>query len=99
FDELLEVEWERCRRSQMPLSIILADVDHFKLYNDSYGHGAGDKCLITIGQILESVAARPGDLAARYGGEEFALLLPLTHNDGAIAVAERLCETVRKTSF
>ncbi len=90
FDEILEMEWQRCARKQVPLSAIMADVDHFKLFNDTYGHGAGDKCLRGLGRLLEGVAARPGDLAARYGGEEFAMLLPFTPYDGAEFVAEKL---------
>jgi diguanylate cyclase (GGDEF)-like protein len=90
FDEALETEWSRCARHAMPLSLIIADVDHFKHFNDTYGHGAGDKCLRSIASILQENAARPGDLAARYGGEEFVLLLPFTVHQGAIKVAERL---------
>ncbi len=96
FDELLEMEWQRCARKQVPLSAIIADVDHFKNYNDTYGHGAGDKCLRGLGRLLESVAVRPGDLAARYGGEEFAVLLPFTPHDGAAHVAEKLRELVEE---
>ncbi len=94
FDEILNLEWQRCGQKQMPLSVIIADVDHFKLFNDTYGHGAGDKCLRDIGYVLGKVASRPGDLAARYGGEEFALLLPLTPADGAALVAEKLRDAV-----
>lgn len=90
FDELLQMEWQRCARKQMPLSALIADVDHFKLYNDTYGHGAGDKCLRGFGRLLEAMATRPGDLAARYGGEEFAVLLPFTPYEGAAYVAENL---------
>jgi len=97
FDELLEMEWQRCLQKQMPISIIMADVDHFKLYNDTYGHGAGDKCLAGIGKILREVASRPGDLAARYGGEEFSMLLPFTPHDGALQVAENLRKKVSGT--
>lgn len=90
FDKAFASEWQRCARQDAPLSLILADVDHFKAYNDTYGHGAGDKCLRGIARIMEEHAARTGDLAARFGGEEFALLLPFTSHEGAMQVAERL---------
>jgi len=97
FDEIFEMEWQRCLRKQMPLSIIMADVDHFKLYNDTYGHGAGDKCLAGIGKIMREIVSRPGDLAARYGGEEFSILLPFTRHDGGLQVAENLRKKVAGT--
>lgn len=87
-DEYLHQEWQRLARQQMPLSVILADVDYFKPYNDTYGHGAGDECLIDIAQAIEQAVRRPADLAARYGGEEFALVLPDTQEQGAIRVVE-----------
>lgn len=96
FDEALLTEWMRCAQHQMPLSLILADVDHFKQFNDTYGHGAGDHCLRGIAGILEANAGRPGDLAARYGGEEFVMLLPMTHQEGARQVAERVREQVSR---
>lgn len=92
FDEALLTEWMRCSQHQMPLSLIMLDVDHFKKFNDTYGHGAGDHCLRGIAGILESNAGRPGDLAARYGGEEFVMLLPMTNQEGARQVAERIRE-------
>jgi diguanylate cyclase (GGDEF)-like protein len=90
FDEALQAEWARCAHHNLPLSLVLADVDHFKRFNDTFGHGAGDKCLRGVAAIIQENAARPGDLAARYGGEEFVLLLPLTDHKGAVQVAERL---------
>lgn len=88
FDEILAAEWQRAHRTQRPLSLILCDVDAFKLYNDTHGHLAGDECLRTVATVLSKNMRRPADLAARYGGEEFALILPETDADGAIAVAE-----------
>ncbi|MBN1663594.1 MAG: GGDEF domain-containing protein [Deltaproteobacteria bacterium] len=94
FDEVLHQEWDRCRRQQSPLSIIMADVDHFKQYNDSFGHRAGDKCLCLVADVLANHARRSGDLAVRYGGEEFVLLLPHLNAAGAFAAAERIRNAV-----
>lgn len=89
FDETLHEEWLRARRAEQPVSIIMADIDHFKRYNDHYGHGAGDICLIKVAAALAYSVERPGDLVARYGGEEFIALLPDTDREGARLVAER----------
>ncbi len=88
FDEYLESEWRRCFRDKKHLSVILADIDFFKLYNDTYGHQAGDDCLRQVAQAIQKSAGRASDLAARYGGEEFALILPDTHLEGAVKVAQ-----------
>ena len=90
FDEVLAREWKRLERSQETLSLILFDIDHFKAYNDYYGHQAGDQCLIDIAQAAQSVLRRSTDLVTRYGGEEFALILPGTNQEGAIDIAQRL---------
>ncbi|MEE4378359.1 MAG: diguanylate cyclase [Candidatus Competibacteraceae bacterium] len=94
FDEFLETEWPRAVRSEIPLSLILADVDHFKAYNDHYGHAAGDRCLQQIAQALVEGLPRRTDLVARYGGEEFVCVLPATDHAGALAIAQRLRERV-----
>jgi diguanylate cyclase (GGDEF)-like protein len=88
FDEYLLQEWGRHIRTQQPLSLLLCDVDHFKLYNDGQGHQAGDECLKRVAKAL-SQCYRAGDLVARYGGEEFAMVLPQTDRAGAVQVAER----------
>ncbi len=95
----LEDEWRRAMRSKEPMSLLLIDVDHFKLYNDHYGHPAGDACLQAIAQVLRVCAARPSDLAARYGGEEFVLLLPETSAEGAHAVAQRVFQGLREAAL
>jgi len=92
-DEALAWEWPRARRGE-PLTLMLLDVDHFKLFNDHYGHPAGDACLRTIALALERACRRPADLVARYGGEEFAVLLPNTPRAGAEHVARCLLDTV-----
>lgn len=95
FDDLADREWRRCARENLPLSVLMVDADRFKLFNDRYGHPAGDACLRDIAAQLGAVARRPGDLAARYGGEEFVLLIPGNDQLGALYVAERLCAEVR----
>ncbi|MBV8500511.1 MAG: diguanylate cyclase [Paucibacter sp.] len=95
----LEDEWRRALRSKEPMSLLLMDVDHFKLYNDHYGHPAGDECLRQVARLLLASAARPSDLAARYGGEEFVLLLPQTDREGALAVAQRVMQSVREADI
>ncbi|PQJ95179.1 diguanylate cyclase domain-containing protein [Chromatium okenii] len=89
FDETLCIEWRRAIREQVPLALIMADVDQFKNYNDFYGHGAGDDCLRDVATCLVEAVRRPGDLAARYGGEEFAVILPDCDSTGAQYVAEQ----------
>ena len=88
FDEFLGSEWSWSQRLQKPISLLLIDVDHFKLYNDSYGHLHGDNCLKQIAATAKKVATRQGDLVARFGGEEFAVVLPDTDNEGAIEVGQ-----------
>lgn len=90
FDERLEAEWRRCARAGLPVALILADVDHFKAYNDHYGHQAGDACLVQVAAALRRGAGRTHDLVTRYGGEEFAILLPQLDALGAEGVARRL---------
>lgn len=93
FDEYLLLEWGRHIRIQQPLSLLICDVDHFKLYNDGYGHQAGDECLKSVAKAIGQ-CFRIGDLVARYGGEEFAMVLPHTDCAGAVRVAERVRSAV-----
>ena len=88
YDMTLEKEWQRAMRSRKPVSMILIDIDHFKEFNDHYGHIEGDRCLNEISRVLENIARRSFDLCARYGGEEFVLLLPDTDEATAISLAE-----------
>jgi diguanylate cyclase (GGDEF)-like protein/PAS domain S-box-containing protein len=96
FDEYLETEFRRQQRNGTGLALILCDVDHFKQFNDTYGHLAGDDCLRAIARALNQVLKRPGDLVARYGGEEFAVVLPSTPLEGAIALAQSILNTIRQ---
>jgi len=94
FEHSLDREWRRARRSKRPLSLIMADIDHFKYYNDTYGHPAGDECLKSVAAAFEQSLRRGGDRAFRYGGEEFAILLADTDLEGAVSVAEGLRSAV-----
>ena len=90
FDEDVQTDWRQCLRESAPLSLILIDIDYFKLYNDRYGHQAGDNCLKLVAMALFETLRRPYDKLARYGGEEFACLLPKTKLSGASAMAQRM---------
>ncbi len=89
-DEYLGIELLRCKRDKQPITLMMIDVDHFKKFNDSYGHPSGDACLRAVATTIAGAIKRPGDLAARYGGEEFAVVLPDTDNPGAVGVAEHI---------
>ena len=88
FDQALERAWHALQASQRPLSLLFMDIDHFKPFNDHYGHGEGDRCLTRIASALHGCTHRPGDLVARYGGEEFVAILPDTDAQGALGVAQ-----------
>lgn len=90
FDSFLEREWQRALRNGTPLSLLVLDVDHFKLCNDTLGHATGDTCLQRVAQVLQAHALRPTDLAARYGGEEFVLLLAETPAEAAAVIAGKI---------
>jgi len=90
FDDILEREWQRAQREQRELALILCDIDWFKLYNDTYGHPAGDTCIATVAQTLQQCVNRATDCLARYGGEEFAIILPHTDLAGATVIVEQI---------
>ncbi|GAB4119563.1 MAG: diguanylate cyclase [Sideroxydans sp.] len=93
-DDFLSREWRRCLRMGKPLSLVMLDIDYFKLFNDKYGHQAGDDCLKRVAAQIAKAAPRASDLAARYGGEEFMLVLGETDADGALWMAERVRQMV-----
>ncbi len=95
FDATLEREFRGAMRAGLPLSLLMIDIDHFKRFNDSYGHLVGDECLRVIAATLHEQTKRSADHPVRYGGEEFAMLLPQTESVGAMMVADRICEVVR----
>ena len=94
FDQYIESEWRRASRSNSCFSIIMIDIDYFKLFNDFYGHQAGDDCIRKIASATKDICTREGDLLARYGGEEFAAILPATDHKGALLIADRLLKAV-----
>jgi diguanylate cyclase (GGDEF)-like protein len=98
-DEVLEEEWQRAVRQKMPLSVLLIDVDHFKSYNDHYGHLAGDDCLRRVAEVVTAALRRSGDHLARFGGEEFAIVLPNTDKAGAAELAEKVRLAVRNAGM
>lgn len=99
FDQFIEMSWKNAIREQQPLSVIMADIDYFKAYNDNYGHLQGDDCLILVAKSLDSCLKRPNDMVARYGGEEFIALLPNTDKQGALLVAERMRKSIEKLAM
>lgn len=99
FDDAISVEWRRSRRHSNSLALLMCDVDHFKLYNDTYGHLAGDECLRRIAWTISRHTERPSDIVARFGGEEFAVILPETTIGGALIVAEKIRQGVRELNI
>lgn len=95
FNEVFEREWANAIRNENHLSIVMLDIDFFKLYNDVYGHQEGDSCIATVAQTLEEGIKRKTDLVARYGGEEFIAILPNTAQEDAVIVAQQMCENVQ----
>lgn len=99
FDNFLNIEWIRALRESNPISLIMVDIDHFKLYNDNYGHAAGDDCLKEVARCLADSVQRPADFVARYGGEEFGVVLPSTDMEGAVTVANTLIKQISQLNI
>ncbi|RDH81228.1 MAG: diguanylate cyclase response regulator [endosymbiont of Galathealinum brachiosum] len=99
FDEQLESDMDDARENQTPVTLILMDIDYFKVFNDSYGHQLGDECLKEVGALLAKACFNPQDMAARYGGEEFVVLLPGTTEINALKVAKRFAESLKKAQI
>lgn len=93
-DEYTDIEWRRAIRYELPTSVIMIDIDYFKLYNDTYGHQQGDICLKTVASVIQKSLIRPGDFCARYGGEEFIVLLPDTDEKGALHIANKIASNL-----
>lgn len=98
-DETLQLEWKRAVRESIPISLVMVDIDHFKLYNDNLGHLAGDDCLKQVAQILTASTHRPIDFASRFGGEEFLLILPDTDLEGALYIAETFRKNLKDANI
>jgi len=99
YDQKIQAEYRRSRRNLTPLSLVIIDIDHFKSVNDTYGHLAGDQCLVWLSQLVKQSLKRSTDKAFRYGGEEFCLILPDTEPQGAVLLAEQLRESISEQAF
>lgn len=99
FESTIQIDWLQCARELTPLSLLLIDIDHFKLFNDAYGHLAGDSCLQKVAKALSNTLHRPYDLAARYGGEEFAFILPKTDLQGAVYLAKAAAINIQQLAI
>jgi diguanylate cyclase (GGDEF)-like protein len=96
FDESLAMEARRAQRDGSTLALLMIDIDYFKLFNDAFGHVAGDACLQTVGRVLQDCVRRPSDLLARYGGEEMGVIMPDTDADGAAVVAQLILDRLKQ---
>jgi len=99
FDNAMALEFQHALEAKSPLTVIMLDIDHFKPFNDNYGHQAGDKCLAAVSAVLKSVVCRPNDIVARYGGEEFTVILPNTSAKDAAQVCERIIAGFKKLAW
>ncbi|UTF51845.1 sensor domain-containing diguanylate cyclase [Desulfomicrobium sp. ZS1] len=95
FDEFLQSEWFRCMRLNLPITVAMMDIDHFKILNDTYGHQQGDDCLIRLGNVIKKYARRPGDLCARYGGEEFVMVFGNSTSEQTLPLMHALMADIR----
>jgi diguanylate cyclase (GGDEF)-like protein len=96
FNNYLSQQWHQMKKLQVPIALILLDVDYFKRYNDTYGHQTGDTCLTKIAHAIKQVGQRQNDLVARYGGEEFAVILPNTNSKGALQIVQKIYKQIKK---
>ena len=99
FSDTIVKEFARSQRELQPLSLVMCDIDNFKIYNDTYGHSQGDSCLRKVAQAIDGSLGRASDICARYGGEEFVVILPNTTCDGAIKIAEKIRSNIEKTEI
>jgi diguanylate cyclase (GGDEF)-like protein len=99
FDLYIQDSWRKAIRDKSSISIIMIDIDYFKLFNDNYGHLAGDESLVKVASSIVASFSRPGDFVARYGGEEFIVILPDTRLEGAVVIAEKIRKTVEDASI
>jgi diguanylate cyclase (GGDEF)-like protein len=99
YDQKILAEFRRSRRNLTPLSLVVIDIDHFKMVNDNYGHLAGDECLVAVSACIKRCLRRSADISCRYGGEEFCLILPETDSKGAFALAEELRESIESSQI
>ncbi len=99
FNEQFEFEWQRAMRVRSPVGLLMVDIDHFKNFNDTYGHLGGDACLKMVAQTIQQAIKRPADRCYRYGGEEFSVLLPHTDLEGSVYIAETICRAVEALDF
>ena len=99
FDSYLQAEWQRMAREVAPLSLIVCDIDYFKIYNDTYGHQAGDNCLQQVAQVIRQLLSHPASLVARYGGDEFAIVLPETDGTDALQIATQIRVAVKNLAL
>jgi diguanylate cyclase (GGDEF)-like protein len=99
FDNAMSLEFKHAKQDKLPLALIMVDIDHFKPFNDNYGHQAGDDCLAIVSKTLKEAMCRPNDIVARYGGEEFAIILPNTNAENAALVAERIVNALKELAY
>jgi diguanylate cyclase (GGDEF)-like protein len=99
FNKQFSTEWQRAARIRSPLGLLMLDIDHFKRFNDTHGHLAGDACLKLVASVIDNTIRRPADKCYRYGGEEFVVLLPYTNQAGSLFIAERICKAVAGLEF
>jgi diguanylate cyclase (GGDEF)-like protein len=99
FDNAMSLEFKHAQQDKTPLALIMIDIDHFKPFNDNYGHQAGDDCLAIVSKTLKEAMCRPNDIVARYGGEEFAIILPNTSAENAILVGDRVVNALKNLAY